>query len=76
MIISRQLKPMLSEIISEEKCGFLHNRKIHDVVAIAQEVLHSIKKINLKEAILKMDLSKSYDGVNWTFMHLVLIQWA
>jgi hypothetical protein len=73
-IISRRLRPMLSEIIGEEKFGFLHNRQIHDVVAIAQEVLHSVKKINLKDAILKLDLSKAYDRVNWTFLHLVLIQ--
>jgi hypothetical protein len=60
-IISRRLRPMLSEIIGEEKFGFLHNKQIHDVVAIAQEVLHSVKKINLKDAILKLDLSKAYD---------------
>jgi hypothetical protein len=37
-------------------------------------VLHSVKKRNLKVAILKLDLSKSYDCVNWTFVHLLLIQ--
>jgi hypothetical protein len=65
---------MLSKVIGEEQFGFLQNRKIHDAVAISQEVLHSVKKKNLKEAILKLDLSKSYDRVNWTFLHLVLIQ--
>jgi hypothetical protein len=29
-IISRRLRPMLSEIIGEEQFGFLHNRQIHD----------------------------------------------
>jgi hypothetical protein len=43
-------------------------------VEIAQEVLHSVKKNNLKETILKLDLSKAYDRVNWTFLRLVLIQ--
>jgi hypothetical protein len=73
-IIARRLKPMLSEVIGEEQFGFLQNRQIHDAVAIAQEVLHSVKKRNLKETILKLDLSKSYDRVNWTFLRLVLIQ--
>jgi hypothetical protein len=73
-IISRRLRPMLSAFIGEEQFGFLHNRQIHDVVSIAQEVLHSVKKRNLKETILKLDLSKAYDRVNWTFLHLVLIQ--
>jgi hypothetical protein len=73
-IISRRLRPMLSAFIGEEQFGFLHNRQIHDVVSIAQEVLHSVKKRNLKATILKLDLSKAYDRVNWTFLRLVLIQ--
>jgi hypothetical protein len=55
---------MLSEIIGEEQFSFLHNKHIHDIVAIAQEVLHSVKKINIKVSILKLDLSKAYDHVN------------
>jgi hypothetical protein len=73
-IISRRIRLMLSEIIGEDQFGFLHNRQIHDVAAIAQEVLHSVKKRNLKATILKLDLSKAYDQVNWTFLHLILIQ--
>jgi len=65
---------MLIELIREEEFVFLHNKWIHDVVAIAQEVLHSVKKINLKATILKLDLSKEYDQVNWNFLRLVLIQ--
>jgi hypothetical protein len=58
---------MLSAFIGEEQFGFLHNRQIHDAVSITQEVLHSVKKKNLKATILKLDLSKAYDRVNWTF---------
>jgi hypothetical protein len=65
---------MLSKVIGEDRFGFLQNRQIHDAVAISQEVLHSVKKKNLKAAILKLDLSKAYDRVNWTFLRLVLIQ--
>jgi hypothetical protein len=65
---------MLSEIIGEEQFGFLHNRQIHDT--IAQEVHHYVKKKNLKAAILKLDLSKAYGRVNWTFLHLVLFRWG
>lgn len=66
-IISRRLRPMLSAFIGEEQCGFLQNRQIHDAVSIAQKVLHYVKKRNLKTTILKLDLSKAYDQVNWTF---------
>jgi hypothetical protein len=42
-IIARRLKPILSEVILEEQFEFLHIRQIHDVVALAQETLHSVK---------------------------------
>jgi hypothetical protein len=58
-IISRRLKPLISEVIGEEQLEFLNNRKIHDVIVISQEVLHSVKKMNLKATILKLDLSKA-----------------
>ena len=72
--IARHLKPMLSEIISEEQFGFLWNRQIHDAMAISQEVLHLVKSKKQKETILKLNLSKVYDRVNQTFLHLVLLQ--
>ena len=34
-VIALRIKPILSEIISEEQFGFLYNRKIHDVVSVA-----------------------------------------
>ena len=40
---------------------------------MAQEGLHSMKNQNLKGAILKIDLSKAYDKVSWTYIHMLLI---
>jgi hypothetical protein len=60
--------------ISEEQFRFLNNRHIHDAVALAQETLHSIKKNNLKVTILKLDLAKAYDRVDWNFLRLALLK--
>ena len=68
------MRPILSKIIGDEQFGFLQNRQIHDVFAVAQEVFHSVKKKNAKDTILKLDLSKAYGKVNWTFLHLALLQ--
>ena len=43
-VLALRLKPVLSEIITEEIFGFLNNRKIHDAVSLAQETIHTIKK--------------------------------
>ena len=73
-IIAQRLKPIISQFITEEQFGFLFNRQIHDAVSLAQEDLHSIKKEKQSTFALKIDLSKSYDRVSWTFIHLLLIR--
>jgi hypothetical protein len=39
---------------------------------VTQEWLHNTKIRNLKGAVFKIDISKSYDRVNWLFIHLLL----
>eukprot|EP00253_Pinus_taeda_P010189 PITA_10189 len=39
---------------------------------IAKEVLHSVKQKNKKSAVLKIDLSKAYDRINWIYIRLLL----
>jgi len=65
---------MLGKVIGEEQFGFLPNMHIHDVVAVAREVLHTVKKNNLKATIMKLDLLKAYDRVSWVYLRLALLQ--
>ena len=68
-----RLKPILDIAISWNQFGFLHNRHIFEPIGIAQEVMHSIKVENKKVMILKLDLVKAFDRVNWTFLRLALL---
>jgi len=60
--------------MTKERFGFLDNRQIMDAIEVAHESLHSIKTKNLKSLVLKMDLVKAYDRVNWDYLRLVLLQ--
>ena len=73
-IIANRLKFVLADKITKNQFGFLPGRQIMDVIGISQECLHSMKIKNIKGLILKLDLGKAYDKVNWIFLRLVLLQ--
>ena len=73
-IIANRIKPILSFHIAKEKFAFLHHKHIREAFGMAQEALHSIKSKNLKATILKIDLAKAFDRVNWSYLHFILIQ--
>lgn len=68
------IKPVLLKFMSNEQFGFLDNREIMEVIRVAQEGLHNIKLKKMKSLVLKLDLIKAYDRVNWDFLRLVLLQ--
>jgi hypothetical protein len=73
-IIANQIKPILSSTLSEEQLGFLKGRRIQDAIGTTHECLHSITKKKTKSLILKMDLRKAYDCIDWDLLRMILIQ--
>lgn len=71
-IIANRLKPILSLHISSEKFSFLHHRQIHEAIATAQELIHTLQIKKQKGMILKIDLSKAFNRVNWLYLRLLL----
>jgi hypothetical protein len=73
-IISNRIKPILSCFLSNEQLGFLKGCQIIDAIGMAQECLHGIKTKKSKALILKLDLKKAFDCINWDFLKLILAQ--
>ena len=73
-IIVMRLKLKLFEVLSKEQCGFLKNRQILEAIGISQEFMHSAKVKKMRPLLMKIDLAKEYDKVDWGFLHLVLLQ--
>eukprot|EP00253_Pinus_taeda_P029580 PITA_29580 len=71
-VIATRLVPILSRNISMEQFGFLEGRQIHEAIGVAQEVIHSVKQKKKKGVILKIDLSKAYNRINWLYLQLLL----
>jgi len=71
-LIAKRLKPILVNIISLEQTGFVEGRQILDGLVVAQEVIHSLKQKKEKGMMIKLDLSKAYDRLNWNFLKATL----
>lgn len=71
-IIVERMKPILNSFITRDQHAFLKDRNILNAVAMTQECLFSILSNNIDAAILKIDLKKAYDCVDWGFLGILL----
>ncbi|XP_060183329.1 uncharacterized protein LOC132613329 [Lycium barbarum] len=72
-ILSSRLLPMLNKLTSENQSDFIPSRMITENILLAQEVIHDIRKENEGgNMVLKLDMSKAYDRVDWEFLTAVL----
>uniref|UniRef100_A0A8I6YHP9 Reverse transcriptase domain-containing protein n=1 Tax=Hordeum vulgare subsp. vulgare TaxID=112509 RepID=A0A8I6YHP9_HORVV len=74
-----RLRPVLTELISENQSAFIPGRLITDNSIIAFECLHHIQSLNNNAVDLcayKLDLSKAYDRVDWSFLEKALVKWG
>ena len=74
-IIVSRIRPLLSNLISPYQTAFVPGRRGVDNVVIAQELIHTIhkKKGRVGHFMLKIDLEKAYDRIEWSFIREVLI---
>lgn len=69
-VLANRLKVILPGIVSENQSAFVPGRSITDNVLIAFEMIHFMKKkkgCQEGEVALKLDISKYYDRVSWSY---------
>ncbi|KAK1662152.1 hypothetical protein QYE76_050311 [Lolium multiflorum] len=75
--IINRLRPCLSDIVSPEQSAFIKGRQIADNALVAFECFHTIQHSRDKKGTFcayKLDLSKAYDRVDWTFLEAALVK--
>jgi hypothetical protein len=63
----------LERSLSFEQLGFLKGRRIHDAIGVAHECIHNIFQKKQKALVMKIDLKKAFDSIDWDFLRLILL---
>jgi hypothetical protein len=72
-----RLRPLLDNLISETQSAFIPGRLITDNAVIAFECFHKIQRSKEpfnNHCAYKLDLSKAYDRVDWSFLERMLLK--
>ena len=75
-IIVARLRPHLNQVISPFQTAFIPYRKGINNAIIAQELIHTISKAKGKKGymMIKVDLEKAYDKLEWSFIREMLLR--
>lgn len=76
-VLANRLKKVIDSIISDSQSAFIPGRLITDNIMIAFEAMHYMRrKTRGKECwmALKLDMSKSFDRVEWNFLEAMLLK--
>ncbi|CAL1381633.1 unnamed protein product [Linum trigynum] len=73
--LANRLKEFMPQLVDQNQSSFVPKRHITDNIIILQEVVHSLSlKTGAKGSmILKIDLAKAYDRINWKFLESTLM---
>ncbi|XP_060964042.1 uncharacterized protein LOC133033349 [Cannabis sativa] len=69
-VLALRLKHVLPSIISPEQTAFVHGRLIAENTTVAREIVHSMSKKKGKKGfmMIKLDMEKAYDKMDWSFI--------
>jgi hypothetical protein len=66
--LANRLAPELSKLISYNQNAFIKKRCIHDNFMFVQQVIKDLHKKKVPTIFIKLDISKAFDTVNWSYL--------
>jgi len=71
-LMANMLAPRLNELVSQAQNAFIKRRCIHDNFIYAQRVIQLLHRKKKSAFFIKLDISKAFDSIGWTFLLEVL----
>jgi hypothetical protein len=71
-IMANRLAPLLPNLVSANQSAFVRGRSIHDNFILVQQMVKSLNRTKEAHILFKLDISKAFDSVSWSFLLEVL----
>ena len=75
-VVANRLKTLLPLLISSEQTGYVEGHQILDGVLLSHELIHSLKILKKTGMIIKLDLSKEFDKLSWSYIKHTLLAFS
>lgn len=66
-VAANRLKNIIPHTISDDQKAFIKGRQLMDEAILIHELIHSLTS-NSQKGLLKLDMKKAFDRVNWQFL--------
>jgi hypothetical protein len=67
-LLANRLAPVLGKLVSYNQNAFIKKRCIHDNFMFVQQVSKDLHKKKVMTLFIKLDISKTFDTVNWSYL--------
>jgi hypothetical protein len=71
-VLASRLAPKLHELVAYNQSAFVKGRVIHDNFKAVQLSTKSLHRSKTPSALIKVDIAKAFDTVDWTFLLAIL----
>ena len=72
-VLTNRLHGVIQSVISDSQAGFIPGRKISDNILLAHKLVKAYTRKHISpRCMLKIDLQKAYDLVEWAFLEQVM----
>ena len=71
-VLANRLKMVVGKVVSKAQNAFVEGRQILDAVLVANEVIDLILKSNEEAVMCKLDIEKTCDHVEWSFLFSIV----
>lgn len=65
-------KTLFHNTVRTEQSRFMEERKIMDGILVAHDMVHSLSSSRSPGMLIKLDISKSYNYLNWDYLLSIL----